>query len=69
MIVKEIVKVLKEAKEIMLYYGSDAIPFDRNNPISLDAFGKYVVDEVRGISEDCYEVTIAMRPVKEGEAG
>lgn len=67
MTVKEAISVLKHAKTISLGYGDNTVPFDVGNPLSLDAFGQYVVDEIRGFEEGLYEINIAMRPVKEGE--
>jgi hypothetical protein len=67
MTVKEAVRVLKSAKTISLCYGDNVVPFDKDNPLSLDAFGMYVVDEIRGMEDDYYEISIAMRPVKEGD--
>lgn len=70
MTVKDAVKVLKSAKEIRLCWGNGSIPgFRPDDPLPLDAFGKYVVDEIMAISvePEAYEITVAMRPVKEGE--
>lgn len=67
MTVKEAISVLKSAKTISLDYADNIIPFDKDNLLSLDAFGKYVVSEIKGLEDDYYEITIAMRPVKEGD--
>lgn len=67
MTVKEAVRVLKSAKTITLGYGDNIVPFDKDNPLSMDAFGQYVVDEIRGLEDDYYEISIAMRPIKVGE--
>ena len=66
MTVKEAISVLKHAKQIVLFYGDNAIPFSKDNPISVEAFGGYVVDEIQGCSDAYYEVTIATQPVKMG---
>lgn len=65
MTVKEVVGALKTAKEIMLAYGANGIKFDKNDVLSMDAFGGYLVDEIRSDGEGYYEVNIIMRPVKE----
>lgn len=68
MTVKDAAKVLKNAKEIRLCWGGCSLPnFQADDPLQLDAFGKYVVDEIVAVSvePDVYEVTVAMRPVKE----
>jgi hypothetical protein len=67
MTVKEAISVLKDAKTIVLGYCSDSIPFNKDNPISMDAFGSYVVESIKGFEDDYYEINIAMRPVKVGE--
>ena len=66
MTVKEAIGVLKSAKTISLGYGDNAIPFDKDNPLSLSAFGNYVVAEIKGLEDDYYEISIAMQPVREG---
>lgn len=68
MTVKDAVKVLKGAKEIKLWWGDCVLPnFRADDPLQMDAFGKYVVDEIMAISvePDVYAITVAMRPVKE----
>lgn len=66
MTVKDAVRVLKSAKKIVLGYGANAIPFDKDDPLVLEAYGSFVVDEIRGEENFYYEIDIAMRPVKEG---
>lgn len=70
MTVKDAVKVLKSATEIRLCWGANQLPnFCADDPLQLDAFGGYVVDEITATGEDCdiYEIVVAMRPVKEDE--
>lgn len=66
MTVKDTIKVLKHAKEIRLAYCDNAIRFDKNDALMMDAYGGYLVDEIRSAGEECYEVGIAMRPIKVG---
>lgn len=68
MTVKEALNVLKNAKEIKLCYGSDVIPFHMDNPLCKAAFADYLVDYIDAIEEDNFEINIAMRPLKAGEA-
>lgn len=65
--VKEAVKLLKRAKEVMIVWNGNAIPFDKDDLLMMDAYGNYAVDEIAA-TDDVYEVVIAMRPVKEGAA-
>ena len=66
MTVKEAASVLKTAKTIVLGYGANAVPFDKNDPLMVDAFGMYAVDEIRCEGDGYYEVNIKMQFVKEG---
>lgn len=68
MTVKEVVKALKTAKKIVLCYGDNSVPIDPNDMLMMDAYGCYIVDEIMGDGEGYYEVSIAMRPIKEVEA-
>ena len=70
MTVKDAAKVLRSAKELRICWADCSIPgFRPDDPLMMDAFGKYVVDEIMAISVDpeAYEITVAVRPVKEGE--
>lgn len=64
MTVKDAIKVLKHAKNITLAYSANAIIFDINDALMMDAYGDYVVDEIRANEEEHFEISIAMRPVK-----
>lgn len=66
MTVKEAAKVLKTAKTIMLGYGGNAIPFDKDDVLVVDAYGKYLIDEIKCTEDGYYELNIIMMPVKEG---
>lgn len=66
MTVREAVCVLRTADTICLGYGANAVPFDKNDALVLEAYGNFVVDEIRCASEGYYEINIAMRPVREG---
>ena len=63
MIVKEVVRLLKTAKSISLGYGDHAVQFDPRDMLAIEAYGDFVVDEIR-CEDGHYEVNIAMRPVK-----
>ena len=68
MTVKEVVHALKSAKHITLGYGDNAVPVDKDDGLMMDAYGDYLVDEIRGGDEGIYEICIALRPVKGGVA-
>ena len=65
MTVKDAVKVLKQAKKITLGYGANVVMCDVSDPLVLNAFADYVVDEICGVGDDEYEINIAVTPVKE----
>lgn len=67
MTVRKICNALKEAKKISLAYDGLAHPFDRTDTLVMQAFGDFVVSEIRGGEKGEYELTLAMRPVREGE--
>lgn len=66
MTVKDAVKVLKTAKKITLGYGANSIAFEKDDPLMMDAYGDYAVEEICGTEEFYYEIVIAMLPVKVG---
>jgi hypothetical protein len=65
--VKQAVSVLKRAKKINLCWNGNAIPFDKDDLLMMDAYGAYLVDEIAA-NDDIYEINIALRPVKGGAA-
>lgn len=67
MTVKEAVNVLKYAKEINISWNGSSIPFDKDDMLMMDAYGRYKVEYINADEENNYEIGIAMRPVKEGE--
>lgn len=65
--VKDAVAVLKSANKIVLGYGANAVSFDTGDPLVLDAYGDFLVDDIKGFNEGYYELNIVMRPVRVGE--
>lgn len=65
MTVKDAVKVLKSAKKITIGYGANVIPCNVQDSLVLDAFGDYVVESICGVTDDEYEIDLAIAPVKE----
>lgn len=63
--IKETVNVLKRAKAIRLVWNGSAISLDRNDQLMMDAYGKYVVDEIQSVDEEEYEIVVAMCPVRD----
>lgn len=64
MTVKEVVGALKNATKIVLGYGANAVPFEKDDLLMMDAYGAYIVDEIRAEGDGYYEINIAMRPVR-----
>lgn len=67
MTVRKICKALKDAKKINLAHNGVAHPFDWNDSVMMEAFGDYIVSEIRGGEKGDYELTLAMRPIRESE--
>lgn len=68
MTVKEAISVLKRAKEIRISWNGSSHPICKDDPLQLDAFGNYVVDEIESWPDmdGVYDIVIAMTPVKVG---
>ena len=64
MTVKDVIRVLKYAKDINLACGASLVPFDHKDALMLEAYGDYLVDEIRADKEESFEIGIMMRPVK-----
>lgn len=65
MTVKQALSVLADVKEVRLGYDSTTVPFDYEDKVMVDAFGRYAVEAIYAIGEDRFEIDIAMRPVVE----
>lgn len=63
MIVKEVIRLLKTANSISIAYGDNAIMFNPKDTLAVEAYGDFVVDEIR-CEDGHYEINIAMRPIK-----
>ena len=66
MTVKEAVAVLKTARHISIGYGANAVPFERDDLLMMEAYGNFVVDWIHCEDKGFYEINIVMRPVREG---
>lgn len=66
MTVKEAVSVLKTAKHISIGYGANAVPFERDDPLMMEAHGNFVVSGIHCEDIGFYEIDLVMRPVREG---
>lgn len=70
--VREAVEVLKDsADEIQLGYSDSIVgAFNWKDPISLEAFGNYLVSRIMvGLSRDSFELELAVQAMKVGEKG
>ena len=67
MTIREVVKVLKNVEKISIAYNGGFVPFNKYDQLMLDAYGRYVVDEISALEEDSIEISVAMVPLKEGE--
>lgn len=64
--VREVCSLLKKAKDVKLAYNDNVIQFLPDDALMMDAYGRYAVDEVRSSGEDEYEISLALRPIREG---
>lgn len=65
MTVKEVIKVIKNARSLSIGFGDRAIHISQDDDLMIDVYGDYVVDAITiDEARDC-ELNIAMRPVKE----
>lgn len=64
MTVRKITRALKDAKKIHLAFDGVAHVLDFNSPVMMEAFGDYLVSEIRGGENGSYELSLAMRPIK-----
>lgn len=67
MTVKDAVRVLKTATKIAIGYGTTAVPFEKDDPLVMEAYGAFCVDSISCEGDGYYEINIAMRPIREGE--
>jgi hypothetical protein len=70
MTVKEILKLLPDNERVSITYANLAYGLDRKDPLSIDAFGDYVIDGLQAFHDDgriLYELCIALRPIKASE--
>ena len=69
MTVKEAASVLKDAKSFVLGWNGTTIDFAKDNFVMMEAYGDFIVDGIFAtgdIDNVCYELNLAMRPVKAG---
>ncbi len=74
MTVRELCEVMEPHTEINLVVGTDPIPFDRNNTISVDALGDYLIGSIsmypatKDDPTSMVEVELKMTPLKFGRS-
>lgn len=67
MTVKEVAKLLKDAKRIGIGFGDRAVSIDPGDDLMLGVYGNYIVDAITTDDMGGYELNIALRYLKEGE--
>lgn len=67
MTVREVLGVLRNAKELCIGYGGGCTEVNPKDRIITEAFGDYVVESVLALGEDSFEIDIAVRPIKATE--
>lgn len=66
MIVKEVVKLLRNVERIAIGFGDRAIRIDHDDELMIGVYGDYVIDAITFDDGEC-ELNVAMKPVKEGD--
>lgn len=67
MTIRDVVMVLKNVEKISIAYNGGFVPFNKHDQLMLDAYGRYVVDEINALEEDSIEISVAMRPMVVGD--
>lgn len=68
MTVSEVVKVLKDAESVSLSWNGSLHNLDLQDPIMMNAFGDNIVAGIYANADNSFEISIAVRPLKKGEA-
>ena len=68
MTIKDAIQVLPDGGNIRIAYADTSIDFERKDPLMLDAYGDYVIDELNAFpltgDKVIFELVIAFRPIK-----
>ena len=65
--VKMLLPLLKGAEEIMIEWSGLCKRFDPDDALDVDAYGQYVIDKIYTRGKECYELRVALTPVKATE--
>ena len=68
MTVSEVVKVFKDVKSVSLSWNGSLHNLDLEDSIAMDAFSDYIVAGIYANDNGCFEISIAVRPLKKGES-
>lgn len=64
MTVREVLGVLRDAKELLIGYGGGCTTVNPKDTIIMEGFSDYVVAGVYAMGENSFEIDIAVRPIK-----
>lgn len=64
MTVKDLLKCTESKVKITIAWDGQLIPFDRSNPISVDAFNQYLIDRIVVLDENDLEINLKIVPLK-----
>lgn len=64
MTVKDLLKCTESKVKILIAWDGQLIPFDRSNPISVDAFAQYIIDRIVVDDENSLEINLKIVPLK-----
>ena len=66
MTVANVIHILRDVKKVKLAWNGNSSILDVHDPITMDAFGDYLVAGVYSTAEDEFEIELAVRPIKKG---
>lgn len=64
MTVKDLLKCTESKIKIVIAWDGQLIPFDRSNPVSVDAFNQYLIDRIVILDESTLEINLKIVPLK-----
>lgn len=63
MTVKDVVNMLADAKVVRIGYGGSSVPLDIHEPLTMIAYGDFIVNKIYASGEDEFDLNLATQPV------
>lgn len=62
--VRDVLSLLKPTNEICLAWGASAVRFSADDPLSVDAYGDYIVSGICASARNAFEIELKMVPLR-----